>query len=171
MIARSLPVLLAAMTVAAGAIIVLAFQAWVDFGVTETRGTDAEAATGISDGWLVAGLGVAIVALIGGVIFRPRLAPVLLPVIALAAVAILGIAGFDTITNWRASGVRPENPGIIVQAEGDPTAWLYVICALSIVIALLAAVVRAVQLNQDPHLLGDLVAEEDGSDVPEGPEE
>lgn len=56
-LAKFVPMLLLLMTVAAGAIVVLAFQPWVDFGITETSGTEAEAATGISDGWAVVGLG------------------------------------------------------------------------------------------------------------------
>jgi hypothetical protein len=163
-IVKAIPFLLAAITVAAGAIIVLAFQQWVDFGITETRGIDAEAATGISDGWFVAALGSAILLLIGGVIFRPRLAPALLPMIALAAVCILAIAGFDSVTNWHASGFHPENPGILVQADGDPTIALYATAALATVIAISAAVVRAINLKQDPHLLGDLVKQEDEPD-------
>ena len=124
---KAVPLLLMLMTVAAGVIILLAFQRWVDFGITETSGIDADAATGISDGWFVAGLASAVVVLIGGVIFRAYLAPILLPMIALAAVCILAIAGFDTVTNWHASGVQPENPGILVQAQGDPTIVPYAI--------------------------------------------
>jgi hypothetical protein len=164
---KVVPMLLLIMTVAAGAIIILTFQNWVDFGVAETRGTDATAATGISDGWFVAGLAALIVLLIGGAIFGPRLAPALLPMIAIAAVGILAIAGFDTVTSWQASGFHPENPGILVQAEGDPTIAPYAIAALAVAIAISAAVVRAIQLRQNPHLLGDLVAEEDGPDSAE----
>jgi hypothetical protein len=159
---KIIPLLLLLMTVAAGAIVVLAFQRWIDFGITETRGIDAEAATGISDGWFVAALGSAILVLTGGVIFRLHLAPALLPMIALAAVAILAIAGFDTVTNWQASGVHPENPGILVQAQGDPTLVPYAISALAILIAVSAAVLRGVLLRKDPHLLGDLARDEDG---------
>ena len=167
---KAVPLLLLLMTAAAGAIVVLAFQQWVDFGITETSGTDADAATGISDGWFVAGLGSGIVVLIGGVIFRAQLAPVLLPIMALAAVCILAIAGFDTVTNWEATGVHPDNPGILVQGQGDPTIVPYVICALSILIAGAAAVVRGIQLRQDPHLLGDLAGDEDGlTPTPEAP--
>jgi hypothetical protein len=143
------PLLLALMTVGAGAIVLLAFQRWVDFGITETSGTDADAATGISDGWFVAVLGSAVVLLIGGVIFRPRLAPVLLPMIATAAVCIFAIAGFDTVTNWQASGFHPDNPGILVQAQGDPTVVPYAIAALAMLIAFSAAVVRGIQLSED----------------------
>ena len=169
---RIVPILLALTTVAAGAIVVLAFQQWVDFGITETRGIDAEAATGISDGWFVAGLGSAIVMLTGGVIFRQQLAPALLPMIALGAVAILAIAGFDTVTNWHASGFHPENPGVIVQAQGDPTVVPYAIAALAILIALSSAVTRGILLRQDPHLLGDLAEDEDGrAPAPEAPAE
>jgi hypothetical protein len=141
------PLLLALMTVGAGAIVLLAFQRWVDFGFTETSGTDAAAATGISDGWFVAVLGSAIVLLIGGVIFRPLLAPVLLPMIAIAAVCIFAIAGFDAVTNWQASGFHPDNPGILVQAQGNPTAVPYAIALLAIVIALSAAVIRGINLS------------------------
>jgi len=141
------PLLLALMTVGAGAIVLLAFQRWVDFGFTETSGIEAAAATGISDGWFVAALGSAIVLLIGGVIFRPLLAPVLLPMIAIAAVCILAIAGFDAVTNWQASGFHPDNPGILVQAQGDPTVVPYAIAALAILIALAAAVIRGIQLE------------------------
>jgi hypothetical protein len=143
---KAIPVLLALMTVAAGAILILAFQKWVDFGITKVNGTDAEAATGISDGWIVAGFAVAILGLIGGVLFRPALAPILLPLIALAAVCIFGIAGFDTVTNWTASGVEPDNPGILVQAEGEPTAVPYLISALAIVVAVSAAVIRGIRM-------------------------
>jgi hypothetical protein len=152
---KIMPLLLLLMTAAAGAIIVLAFQQWVDFGITEIRGTEAEAATGISDGWFVAGLGSAILVLTGGVIFRLHLAPALLPMIALAAVAILGIAGFDTVTNWQAAGVQPENPGIIVQAQGDPTIVPYAIAALAILIAFLAAVVRGIEIREGQRFLKD----------------
>jgi len=146
---KATPLLLAMMTVAGGAIILLAFQKWVDFGFTETSGTDAEAATGISDGWFVAVLGSAIVLLIGGVIFRPRLAPLLLPMIAITAVCVFAIAGFDTVTNWQASGFHPENPGILVQAQGDPTVVPYAISGLAILIAVSAAVLRGIQLTED----------------------
>jgi len=160
---KLVPILLLLMTVAAGAIVVLAFQWWVDFGIVEIRGTKADAATGISDGWFVAGLGSLILVLIGGVLFRPQLAPALLPAIAFAAVCIFAIAGFDTVTNWHAAGVHPENPGILVQAQGDPTAVPYAISVLAILIAVSAAVVRGIQLKDDPHVLGDLVRVEDGS--------
>jgi hypothetical protein len=150
------------MTVAGGVIVVLAFQQWIDFGITETRGIDADAATGISDGWFVAGLGSAIVVLTGGVIFRQQLAPALLPMIALGAVAILAIAGFDTVTNWRASGFHPEDPGVLIQAQGDPTIVPYAIAALAILIAVSSAVIRGILLRKDPHLLGDLAGDDDG---------
>jgi hypothetical protein len=143
------PLLLALMTVGASAIVLLAFQRWVDFGFTETSGIDATAATGISDGWFVAVLGSAIVLLIGGVIFRPLLALVLLPTIAIAAVCIFAIAGFDAMTNWQASGFHPDNPGILVQAQGDPTVVPYAIAALAILIAFSAAVIRGIQLSGD----------------------
>lgn len=159
---KVMPLLLLLMTVAAGVIILLAFQQWVDFGITETSGIDADAATGISDGWFVAALGSAIVVLTGFVIFRQQLAPALLPIIALGAVAILAIAGFDTVTNWHASGFHQENPEVLVQAQGDPTIVPYAIAALAILIAFSAAVVRGIQLREDPHLLGDLAGEEDG---------
>jgi len=151
---RVIPLLLLLMTVAAGAIVVLAFQWWVDFAITEIRGTKADAATGISDGWFLAALGCAIVLLAGGVLFIPRLAPVLLPAIAFAAVCTFAIAGFDTVTNWSATSVHPENPGILVQAQGDPTIVPYAISALSILIAVSAAVVRGIQLRADRHLPG-----------------
>jgi hypothetical protein len=159
--------LLPLMTVAAGAIAILAFQPWVDFGFAETKGTDAEAATGISDGWFVVALATLIVLLIGGVIFWERLAPILLPAIAIAAVSIFAIAGFDAVTNWQASGFHPDNPGILVQARGDRTVVPYAIAALAILVAFAAAVVRGIHFRQDPHLLGDLVAEEDGPDSAE----
>lgn len=163
---KIIPLLLLLMTFAACVIVVLAFQQWVDFGITQIRGTDAEAATGISDGWFVAGLASGIVILVGGVVFRQQLAPILLPMIAFAAVFILAIAGFDTITNWHASGIHPDNPGILVQSQGDPTAVPYAISALAILIALLAAVVRGIQLRVNPHLLGDLAGEADQSVPP-----
>jgi hypothetical protein len=153
-------IFLAVITVAAGAITLLSFQDWIDFGITELRGTDAEAATGISDGWIVAALAAAIVLLTGGVIFRPRPAPVLLPLIALAALGVLLIAGFDTITNWQASGFHPDNPGILVQSNGDPTVAPYAIAALAVLIAVLSAVVRAIEMRENPHLLGELVEHE-----------
>jgi hypothetical protein len=161
---RAIQFLLAAITIAAGVIIVLAFQQWVDFGIAETSGIDAEAATGVSDGWIVIGFAVLIILLIGGVIFRPRLAPVLLPAIAIAAICILAIAGFDAVTNWHASGFHPDNPGVLVQADGDPTIALYATAVLAAFIAILAAVVRAIELKQDPHVLGDLVKQEDQPD-------
>lgn len=159
---KIMPLLLLLMTVAAGAIIVLAFQQWVDFGITEIRGTEAEAATGISDGWFVVGLASAIALLVGGVLFRPQLAPVLLPMIAIAAVCTLAIAGFDTATNWSAAGVEPENPAIIVQAQGDPTVVPYVISGIAIVIALSSAVVRGILLKESQRLREDADIVEDG---------
>ena len=165
---KIVPLLLLLITVAAGVIVVLAFQRWIDFGITETRGIDADAATGISDGWFVAGLGSAILVLTGCVIFRHHLAPALLPMIALGAVAILGIAGFDTVTNWQASGVQPENPGIIVQAQGDPTIVPYAIAALAILIALLAAVVRGIEIREGQRFPEDHAGDENGpARVPE----
>lgn len=148
---KVIPFLLVVMTVAAGAIIILAFQQWVDFGITETRGIDAEAATGMSDGWVVVGLAAVILALVGGVIFRSRLAPVLLPLIAVAAVCILAIAGFDTVTSWNASGFHPQDPGILVQSKGDPTLVPYAIAGLAILIAFSAAVIRSIQWTQNPN--------------------
>jgi hypothetical protein len=147
---RAVPLLLLLISVAAGAAVMLAFQQWVDFGITEIRGTDADAATGFGDGWAVAGLGCAIVLLAGGVIFTPRYAPVFLPVIAVAAVCMFAIAGFDTVTNWHASGVDPENQGVFVQTDGDPTVAPYAVAALAVVIALSAAVVRGIQLRERP---------------------
>lgn len=149
------PILLALMTVAAGAIIILAFQRWIDFGITDLSGTEADAATTISDGWFVAGLGSAILILIGAVLFRPRSGPVVLPLIALAALCILGIAGFDAVTGWHASGFHPENPGVLVQAQGDPTIVPYAIAALAILIAFLAAVVRGIQIREGQRFLED----------------
>jgi hypothetical protein len=159
---KIIPPLLLLMTVAAGAIVILAFQRWVDFGITESSGTDADAATGISDGWFVAGLGSAILVLIGGALFRPKLASVLLPMIAVAAVSILAIAGFDTVTNWHASGFHTENPGVLVQAQGDPTIVPYAIAGLAILIALLAAVARGIQLREGQRVLEDLRGAEGG---------
>jgi len=156
---KIVPLLLLVMTVAGGAIVVLAFQQWVDFGITETRGIDADAATGISDGWFVAGLGSAILLMIGGVLFRPQFAPILLPIMAVAAVLILAIAGFDTVTNWDAAGVHPENPDILVQAQGDPTIVPYAIAALAILIAVLAGVVRSIQLREGQRFLEDSALE------------
>jgi hypothetical protein len=143
------------MTVAAGAIVVLAFQSWVDFGITEISGTEADAATGISDGWAVVGLGSAVLLFIGGALFRPRWAPALLPAIAFAAVFIIAIAGFDTVTNWFAAGVEPGNPGILVQTQGDPTAVPYAIAMLAVLIAVSAAVVRGVQLREGQRPSGE----------------
>ena len=164
--------LLLLMIVAAGAIVVLAFQQWVDFGITETSGTDADAATGISDGWFVAGLGSAILVLIGGALFRPKLAPVLLPIMAVAAVSVLAIAGFDTVTNWHASGVQPENPGILEQAQGDPTVVPYAIAALAIVVAFLAAAVRGIQIREGQRFLENPAGDENGlAPAPEAPTE
>jgi hypothetical protein len=157
---RVIPLLLLLITVAAGAIIVLAFLNWVDFGVTEINGTEADAATGISDGWFVAGLGAAIAVLAGGVLFRASIAPFLLPMIAVAAVLVLAIAGWDTITNWNAAGVNPDNPGILVQSDGDPTVVPYLISALAILIAVSAAVVRGIELSRDPRLFGSAAADE-----------
>jgi hypothetical protein len=157
---KLVPVLLLIMSVAAGVILVLAFQHWIDFGITELRGTDAEAATGVSDGWFVAALAATALALIGALLFRPQLSPVLLPLVALASIGILAIAGFDTITNWHASGLHPDNPGIFVQTDGDPTVVPYAIAVLAVLIAVLAAIARAIQLKADPHLLGDLVEHE-----------
>jgi len=156
---KIVPLLLLVMTVAGGAIVVLAFQQWVDFGITETRGIDADAATGISDGWFVAGLGSAILLMIGGVLFRPQFAPILLRIMVVAAVLILAIAGFDTVTNWDAAGVHPENPDILVQAQGDPTIVPYAIAALAILIAVLAGVVRSIQLREGQRFLEDSALE------------
>jgi hypothetical protein len=158
---KPVPLLLLLMTVAAGAILVLAFQPWVDFGITEATGIDADAATGISDGWFVVALASTVLVFIGCLLLRPQLSPVLLPLIAVASVLILAIVGFDIITNWEASGAHPDNPGIFVQSPGDPTIVPYVIATLAIAIAVLAAVVRAIQLQEDPHLLGDLVEHEE----------
>lgn len=94
-------------------------------------------------------VGVVILLFVGGVLFRPRLAPVLLPATAFAAVCIVAIAGFDTVTNWHAVGVESANPDIFVQAQGDPTAVLYAIAVLAVLIAVSAAVVRGVQLRED----------------------
>jgi hypothetical protein len=149
---RVIPSLALLITVAAGASVVLAFLQWVDFGITETRGTDADAATGISDGWFVAGLGIAIVLLAGGVLFRQQMSFVLLPMIAIAAIVILGIAGFDSVTNWHAAGVNRDNPGIFVQSQGDPTVVPYAISALAILIALSAAIIRGLQIREDSRL-------------------
>jgi len=154
-LAKLVPILLLLMTVAAGAIVVLAFQPWVDFGITEISGTEAEAATDISDGWAVVGLGSAILLFIGGVLFRPRWAPVLLPAIAFAAVCIVAIAGFDIVTDWHAAGVAPANPGVFVQAQGDPTPVPYVIVVLAVLIAVSAAVVRGVQLKEGERPSGE----------------
>jgi len=149
---RVIPSLALLITVAAGTIVVLAFLQWVDFGIAEIRGTDAAAATGISDGWFVAGLGTAIVLLAGGVLFKQQISFVLLPMIAAAAIVILAIAGFDTVTNWHAAGVHRDNPGIFVQAQGDPTVVPYAISALAILIGLSAAIIRGLQLREEPGL-------------------
>jgi hypothetical protein len=146
---KAVPSLALLITVAAGAVVVLAFLHWVDFGTTEIRGTDADAATGISDGWIVAGLGGAILLLTGGVLFGPRGAPFLLPAIAIAAIAVLLIAGFDIVTHWRASDMFTNNAGVIEEAEGDPTFVPYVISALAILIALSAATIRGLQIWQE----------------------
>ena len=149
---RVIPSLVLLITVAAAASVVLAFLQWVDFGITEIRGTDADAATGISDGWFVAGLGIAIVLLTGGVLFREQMSFVLLPMIAVAAISILAIAGFDTVTNWYAAGVQRDSAGIFEQAQGDPTFVPYAISALAILIALSAAIIRGLQIREDSKL-------------------
>jgi hypothetical protein len=142
--------LLLVITAAGVAVILLSFQHWVDFEITKLRGTDADAATGISDGWFVAGLGVAIVLLAGGVLFRPQTAPFLLPAIAVAAICVLGIAGYDAVSDWPARGVSGGTQGgVLSQVQGDPTIWLYTISALAIIIAVSAAVLRGIQLRRD----------------------
>lgn len=154
-VGKLVPVLLAVMTAAAGAIVVLAFQQWVDFGITEISGTDADAATGISDGWFVAGFGSAVLLFIGGIQLRPQWSQVLLPAIAFASVCALLIAGFDTVTNWTAAGFDEENPQILTQANGDPTAVPYVTAGLAILIALSAAILRGVQLGEGQSQLAE----------------
>ena len=74
--------------------------------------------------------------------------------IAVAAILVLLIAGFDTITNWHAAGVNRENPGVFVQSNGDPTVVPYLVSALAIFIAIFAAVVRGINLSRDPRLFG-----------------
>jgi hypothetical protein len=105
------------------------------------------------------------VLLAGGVLFRPRGAPFLLPAIAIAAIAVLLIAGIDLITHWRASDIFTNNAGVIEEAEGDPTFVPYMIAALAILIAVSAAIVRGIELRRDPRLFGD--GAEDPRQVPE----
>jgi hypothetical protein len=84
--------------------------------------------------------------------------------IGVAAVLILAIAGFDTVTNWEASGAHPDNPSIIAQAPGDPTIVPYVISGLAILIAVSAAIVRGLQIRG-----GQRLREDSASDVNEMP--
>jgi len=142
-------ILLVITTVAAGAIVILSFQPWIDFGSADTSGLEADAATGLSDGWFVAGFGSAILVFIGAVLFRGQLSPILLPAIAAAAIAVLCIAGFDVVTNWQASDIFVNHAGAVEEAQGDPTIVPYAISGLAILIALSAAIIRGLQIRED----------------------
>ena len=133
--------------IAAGALamILLAFQPWVDFGLVEIDGIDSEALSGLSDGYIVAGLGGIILASAIAILSRPRWTLVLLPTIAVAAVAILVIAGYNAATSWHIAGI--DGQGAFID-EGDPTFAPYAIAVIATAIAIVASVLAAVRASR-----------------------
>jgi hypothetical protein len=130
------------MAVAAVAMIILAFQSWIDFGIVKTRGTDADALTGISDGYFVVALAAVVLVAAAGILARPRWTPALLPAIGAAMVAAFAIAGYDTATGWHTAGVDSNGAFIL---NGSPMAAPYAIAALAVTIAVLASVLAALR--------------------------
>jgi hypothetical protein len=123
----------------------LSFATWVDFGVTEMRGTDAEALTGVSDGYLVAALGGIILLSAAVALFRPRWAITLLPTIAVASITVLAVSGYTIATRWTAAGVDGEGAFI---TDGDPATAPYAIACLAIGTGLLASLLAARQASR-----------------------
>ena len=138
-------VVLGAIAAAGLAMIALSFQVWVDFGVTETKGPDADALTGVSDGYLVAAAGALISMSALGVVARPAWAAGLLPAIGAFAVVVLAVAGYTVATSWRAAGI--DSDGVFL-VDGDPTAVPYAIAGIAVGVAFLAAILAAMRASR-----------------------
>jgi hypothetical protein len=132
------------MAVAEVVMIILAFQSWIDFGIVKTRGTDADALTGISDGYFVVALAAVVLVAAAGILTRPRWTPGLLPVIGASMVAVFAIAGYDVATAWHTAGVDANGAFVL---NGSPMAAPYAIAALAVTIAVLASVLAALRAS------------------------
>ena len=133
---------LAAIIAAAAVIIALCWRPWVDFGISHLDGNNADAVTGIGDGYFVAVFAASIVVLAAALILRPGRWAWLLPAIGAAAIAIALIAGYDAGTAWHVVGVDIQGAFV---AGGHATAAVYEVLALALAIALLAAILAGLQ--------------------------
>jgi hypothetical protein len=147
-LARWGQIVLVLIIVAAIVMFALSFQAWIDFGISDMSGMDADAATGFSDGGVTAMLSSAIAMAALGILVRPRWTLALLPAIGLAAAIVFSISVYDILIDWHVGGI--DEVAIFV-LSGDPTAALYAVAALSALIALLAALLAAVRAGWVTH--------------------
>ena len=136
---------LGTIAIAAVAIIVLSFLVWVDFGVAEMKGPDADALTTVSDGYVVALMAALVVLAAAGILWRPRWTLALLPTLGALGIAICVVSGYTVATSWSAAGADTDGAFLV---SGDPTAVPYVIAALGLGISATAAMLAALRASK-----------------------
>jgi hypothetical protein len=121
-------------------ILYLTAQTFVRFtNDSQISGFDADAVTSSGDGYLIAGFtGAAIVATAAALI-APRAVSWFMPVVGLAGVAILAVAGYDIGASWHASGV--SDSGAIFISDGSVAAPAYAVAVLGGLMAVVAALI------------------------------
>lgn len=127
---------------AAAVIIALTNRTWIDFRVHALRGTDADAMTGVGDGYFVIALAIVAIACAGAVYMRPKFWHWLLPLIGVSAVSVMAIAAYDAATPWHAAGF--DSTGVFV-VRGHVHAAVYEVLALAAAIGVVAAVLASIQ--------------------------
>ncbi len=136
--------------IAAAVIIVLTFRTWVDFNVAHLRGTEADAMTGVGDGYFVIALAVVAITCTGALYFRPKFWAWLLPGTGLSAIGIAAISTYQAATRWHATGFDIHGAYVV---GGHATAAVYEVFAVAAVMGVVAAVLASVHyrsLRQGP---------------------
>ena len=127
------------------AMIGLTFRTWIDFNVTHLRGTDADAITGVGDGYIVIALAGLAIACTVALYLRPKLWSILLPGVGVASVGIAVVAAYQAVTPWHAAGFDARGAFV---AGGHATAAVYEILALAAVSGIAAGLLATLHYQR-----------------------
>ena len=121
-------------------IIYLTSLHWVRFdNGSHISGFDADAVTSSGDGYLIAGfVGAALAATLAAFI-APKAVSWLMPIVGIAGIAILAVAGYDIGASWRASGV--SDSGAIFVSDGSVAGTAYAVAILGGLMAIVASLI------------------------------
>ncbi|MEO8457251.1 MAG: hypothetical protein ABI559_05505 [Chloroflexota bacterium] len=131
--------------VAALAIVALTFRTWVDFNVAFLRGTDADAMTGIGDGYFVIALALLAIVCTVALYLKPSWWATLLPAVGLAAVSIAAVAAYQAASPWHATGFDIHGAYVV---GGHATAAVYEIFVLAAAMGLAAALLAGLHYQR-----------------------